>query len=71
MCHADTTVYSVEWIADSHERHSKELRSNGELICVNWETLDAWARDRALERKKYLLRAGPFEHSHKGQDSEA
>ena len=68
MCHADTAVYNAEWVGDSHEPRNKELRSNGELTCVNWEVLDKWARERALERKKFLVKAGPYEHSHKVQD---
>jgi hypothetical protein len=61
MCHADLSIYSAEWIADSHELEPKILRSNGESNCLNWNAVETWARGRALERKKFYLRPGPFE----------
>ncbi|KAL2037447.1 hypothetical protein N7G274_009727 [Stereocaulon virgatum] len=61
MCHADLSIYSAEWVADSHEPEPKILRSNGESNCLNWNAVETWARGRALERKKFYLRPGPFE----------
>ncbi|KAI9711311.1 MAG: hypothetical protein M1820_002298 [Bogoriella megaspora] len=70
MCHADLGLFSVEWVGDSSQgAEGKNLRSNAHSICVNWEALDAWARNRALEKGKFLLRAGPFEHGHAADDS--
>ena len=64
MCHADLAMYSVEWVADSHEPDSKFLRSKGEVTCRNWEAVESWTRARALERNHFYLRAGPFERQH-------
>ena len=64
MCHADMAFYSAEWIADSHEPVNKELRSEGLLKCKNWDAVESWSRKKALERGKFLLRAGPYEKDH-------
>lgn len=64
MCHADVAAYSAVWVADSHEEESKLLVSDAERVCVDWTALDGWARERALERGQFKLRAGPFEKSH-------
>ena len=69
MCHADMAVSSVEWIASSHDPENKQLRSNAEVTCVNWDAVESWAHERVLERKKFKLRAGPFETAHGSQES--
>ncbi|OAL01238.1 hypothetical protein IQ06DRAFT_347294 [Phaeosphaeriaceae sp. SRC1lsM3a] len=61
MCHADVSVYTATWIADSHETPNKDLISGGERECVNWEAIDAWSRSRALKKKVYKVKPGPFE----------
>ncbi|KAF2872026.1 hypothetical protein BDV95DRAFT_635637 [Massariosphaeria phaeospora] len=63
MCHANTDFYSAEWISDSTQPMSKELRSEGKQRCVNWESLDVWARSRALIPGHYNYRLGPYEAS--------
>ena len=69
MCHADMAVSSVEWIASSDEPVNKQLRSNAEVTCVNWDAVESWAQERVLERKKFKLRAGPFEKTHTSHGS--
>ena len=64
MCHADMAVYSAEWVKDSREAKNKELRSEGLLTCKNWDAVENWSHKRALERHKFLLRAGPYERHH-------
>lgn len=61
MCHADVSVYAATWIADSHEKPNKDLISNGERECVNWDAIDKWSRERALKKKVYKVKPGPFE----------
>ena len=61
MCHADLGVFVPEWVADSHAPESKVLRSNAQSQCVDWTALDTWARKRALKKRGFKLRAGPFE----------
>ena len=64
MCHADLAFYSAEWVADSHEPVNKQLRSEGQLTCKNWDAVESWSRERALKLREFLLRAGPYEHHH-------
>ncbi len=61
MCHADLGVFVPEWVADSHAPESKILHSNAQSQCVDWTALDSWARKRALKKRGFKLRAGPFE----------
>jgi hypothetical protein len=61
MCHADVSVYTAVWIADSHEKPNKDLISGGERECVNWDTIDKWSRSRALQKRVYKVKPGPFE----------
>ncbi|KAL5384405.1 hypothetical protein PMIN02_009253 [Paraphaeosphaeria minitans] len=61
MCHADVSVYTAVWIADSHEKPNKDLISGGERQCVNWDAIDKWSRSRALKKKVYKVKPGPFE----------
>ena len=48
MCRADTALYSAEWVKGSHEPDNKEIRSDAEVMCVKWDSIDSWARSRAL-----------------------
>jgi hypothetical protein len=64
MCRADTALYSAEWIKDSHGPESKAIRSDAEIMCVRWESLDAWARSRALTDRGLRYLPGPFEKVH-------
>ncbi|KAK3368269.1 hypothetical protein B0H63DRAFT_565001 [Podospora didyma] len=69
MCKADVSIYTAYWIGDHTAPISKELRSNSDTVCVNWDAIDGWARERLLEQNKYLVRPGPYEkiqgeHSH-------
>lgn len=44
MCRGDTTLSSFRWAAHKPFSH---VYSDHE--CVNWESLDAWARSRMLD----------------------
>ncbi|KAF1952410.1 hypothetical protein CC80DRAFT_452683 [Byssothecium circinans] len=61
MCKTDLAMYTAYWIADHTALPSKELRSNLDTVCVNWEGIDGWARSRLLPKDNYNVRPGPFE----------
>lgn len=63
MCHADVSVYTASWIADSHEHPNKDLVAGGERVCVDWDTIEKWSRERALVKNVYKVKPGPFEKS--------
>lgn len=61
MCRSDTAVYTAEWVKDSHEPKNKELRSDAEVMSVNWGSLDMWARSRVLNDPTLRYLPGLFE----------
>lgn len=61
MCKADVAIYTAYWIGDHNAIPSKELRSESDTVCVDWEAIDAWSRERMLPKDKYKLKPGPFE----------
>ncbi|KAI1646300.1 uncharacterized protein F4817DRAFT_341177 [Daldinia loculata] len=60
MCKADLAIYTAYWIGDQNALPSKELRSNSDTVCVNWEAVEVWSRARSLPAG-YKVRPGPFE----------
>lgn len=60
MCHADLAMLSGEWTANSNEYEHVTLRTNAESLCVNWEAVHQWVKDRALPKGQYKIRVGPF-----------
>ncbi|KAF2638103.1 hypothetical protein P280DRAFT_492029 [Massarina eburnea CBS 473.64] len=61
MCHGYPTFYTGEWVADSKSFPNKELRPGGLTKCVNWDSMDGWARQRALNVQEHKVKPGPFE----------
>lgn len=61
MCHVDVAMGSAVWIAGSDKEHSKNLRSNAEVKCVNWDAIEFWAKKRVLKTRKFKLRVESFE----------
>ncbi|KAI1073900.1 hypothetical protein F5B20DRAFT_565440 [Whalleya microplaca] len=61
MCKADVAIYTAYWIGDHSAFPSKELRSNSDTVCLNWDAIDEWARARLLPKDKYKVKPGPFE----------
>lgn len=61
MCKADVSLYTAYWIGDHTAVPSKELRSKSDTVCVDWDAIDGWARNRLLPQNKYLVRPGPYE----------
>ncbi|XXH04144.1 hypothetical protein Hte_010557 [Hypoxylon texense] len=52
MCHANTGLYTSEW--DEETRlPSRNLKSNSVTTCVRWDSVNDWARQRALRPGQY------------------
>ncbi|KAI1173215.1 hypothetical protein F4777DRAFT_581224 [Nemania sp. FL0916] len=66
MCHANTAVYTAEWVADSHEPINKHIRGKATTTCVKWDSVNDWARQRALRGGTYKYAPGPYEKAHHG-----
>ncbi|KAI1393103.1 uncharacterized protein F4822DRAFT_383572 [Hypoxylon trugodes] len=60
MCHANVQVNTAEWVDENNFLGGKELRLDPTTNCVKWDTLDGWARARALKSGKFSFRPGPF-----------
>ncbi|KAI0414007.1 hypothetical protein F5X98DRAFT_378148 [Xylaria grammica] len=60
MCHANTGLYTSEWDYE-HHNPSRELESNSVTTCVKWQSVDNWARQRALILGEYKYWRGPYD----------
>jgi len=60
MCHANTQLFSFEWNDHVRLPAGPELKTDSVTTCVNWDSLDSWARKRALVMGQFKYRAGPF-----------
>ncbi|KAI1130220.1 hypothetical protein F5Y10DRAFT_276213 [Nemania abortiva] len=58
MCHANTETHTGIWVHDPDIPHASALGSHAITTCVSWESLDNWARERALVPGTYSLRPG-------------
>ncbi|KAI3342535.1 hypothetical protein F4824DRAFT_512270 [Ustulina deusta] len=65
MCHANTGVYTSEWDYKTHNP-SRSLESRSSTTCVQWDSLNNWARDRALVPGQYLYIRGPYDPDRPG-----
>ncbi|KAL2020053.1 hypothetical protein VTK56DRAFT_8956 [Thermocarpiscus australiensis] len=61
MCHANTALFTAEWMNDSHVPINKELRSSAVTTCVKWDSLNHRARKKALVPGNYKYLPGPYE----------
>lgn len=52
MCHANTGLYTSEWDEET-KLPSRNLKSNSVTTCVRWDSLNDWARQRALRPGQY------------------
>lgn len=48
MCHANTAVYTADWEFNPNPEVSKDVSSEATTTCMNWDSLNDWARERAL-----------------------
>ncbi|KAI1079888.1 hypothetical protein F5B20DRAFT_580684 [Whalleya microplaca] len=60
ICHANVQVNTAEWVDEDNFLGGKELRSDSTTTCVKWDSVDGWARPRALRPGKFSFRPGPF-----------
>ncbi|KAI9674945.1 MAG: hypothetical protein M1822_009007 [Bathelium mastoideum] len=56
MCSADTSFYTFYW--PNPNAHRPSSKSNAKRYCVNWDALDGWARERAIDLDPWLIRPG-------------
>ncbi|KAK4216300.1 hypothetical protein QBC37DRAFT_338389 [Rhypophila decipiens] len=63
MCHANTDIYTIEWVDDDAFPVAPDLRSKAVAKCVDWNHLDSWARQRALLPGRFHTLPGPFPSS--------
>ncbi|KAI0469740.1 hypothetical protein GGR56DRAFT_668474 [Xylariaceae sp. FL0804] len=59
MCHADTSLYTREWDEETRVPGA-EISPKTPTMCVHWDSLDSWARLKALSREEEYG-PGPFE----------
>ncbi|KAI0895815.1 hypothetical protein F4806DRAFT_70582 [Annulohypoxylon nitens] len=60
MCQPNTEIHTAEWLDRPHELGDKELSGQSTTTCLKWESLDKWARPRALRPGEYTFRPGPY-----------
>ncbi|KAI1108467.1 hypothetical protein F5Y14DRAFT_459518 [Nemania sp. NC0429] len=60
MCHASTEILSLVWTNNPDEPNAKDLGARGKTTCIDWDSLDGWARKRALVSGNFTYRPGPF-----------
>ena len=61
MCHANSVMYTAEWIADYHAPQFAVISGGGPSTCVKWDSLNDWALQRALIPGSYKYKPGPFD----------
>jgi hypothetical protein len=61
MCHANTEVHSGVWTYDPNVPNHVKLASRAMTTCVKWDSVDAWARKRALLPGHFTFRPVPFD----------
>lgn len=60
MCHASTEILSLVWTENQDDPNAKDLGPRGKTTCIDWGSLDGWARQRALVPGNFTYRPGPF-----------
>ncbi|KAJ8131499.1 hypothetical protein O1611_g2126 [Lasiodiplodia mahajangana] len=60
MCHANLGVYTSEWDYETRNP-SRSLESTSSTTCVRWDSLNNWARKRALVPGHYKYIRGPYD----------
>ncbi|KAL7622857.1 hypothetical protein AAE478_006536 [Parahypoxylon ruwenzoriense] len=58
MCHANTGLYTSQW-DEKTRMPSRNLNSNSVTTCVRWDSLNDWARQRALRPGQYKYQPPP------------
>ncbi|KAK3328592.1 hypothetical protein B0T19DRAFT_424970 [Cercophora scortea] len=60
MCHPNTAIYTAQWQDDPHSPISNAIKSDAVTTCVKWDSLEGWARQRALVPGNYFYLPGPY-----------
>ena len=62
ICRGDTTLSTFEWIPGT-DPPAPTVVARGRHRCVDWESLMAWVRERAVDafRPGVLLRSDPMD----------
>ncbi|KAI0846170.1 hypothetical protein F5Y00DRAFT_264889 [Daldinia vernicosa] len=63
MCHANTEIHTGQWIYDPDRPQASKLGSHSITTCVNWDSLNNWARSRALRAGEYTYRPVPIDET--------
>ncbi|KAI0386457.1 hypothetical protein F5Y04DRAFT_122839 [Hypomontagnella monticulosa] len=63
MCHANTEIHTGQWVYDPLRPQASKLGSHSPTTCVKWDSLNNWARNRALVPGHYTYRPVPIDDS--------
>ncbi|KAI0113113.1 hypothetical protein F4814DRAFT_449560 [Daldinia grandis] len=63
MCHANTEIHTGQWIYDPDRPQASKLGSHSVTTCVKWDSLNNWARSRALRSGEYTYRPVPIDET--------
>ncbi|KAI3332789.1 hypothetical protein F4824DRAFT_282476 [Ustulina deusta] len=60
MCHPNTAITTFEWIDEINPLEGKAQRLDAMSTCARWDSIDDWARKKALVKGQFTYRPGPF-----------
>jgi hypothetical protein len=60
MCHPNTAITTFEWVDEVNPLEGKEQKLEAMATCAKWESIDNWARKKALVKGQFTYRPGPF-----------
>ncbi|KAK8010984.1 Protein of unknown function DUF3328 [Apiospora arundinis] len=63
MCHANVELHTGIWVYDPQRPQASQLGSHSQATCVKWDSLNNWARSRALVPGEYTYRPVPYDKS--------
>ncbi|KAF2270618.1 hypothetical protein CC78DRAFT_611502 [Lojkania enalia] len=67
MCHPNTAFYAAHWImSEKGPKADLDSTSGAMHKCVKWESLDQWAKERAMSQSTARYRPSPFHGKHNG-----
>ncbi|KAI1147641.1 hypothetical protein F4825DRAFT_455274 [Nemania diffusa] len=63
MCHANTELHTGVWVESPEELMSGIILGHTSTTCVRWDSVNDWARSRALRPGEFTYRPTPFDRS--------
>ncbi|KAJ8132571.1 hypothetical protein O1611_g1052 [Lasiodiplodia mahajangana] len=60
MCHPNTAITTFEWIDEVNALEGKEQKLEAMTTCAKWDSINDWARKKALVKGQFTYRPGPF-----------